>query len=192
MAVLQKSLPSGKPAPVVPVDWEAALAQHGRWLRTIVIARLGDAQGVDDVLQEISLAAVRQAAPLQDSTKVAPWLYRLAVTQCLLYRRTHGRRRKLTQRYAQRIPDDQDSHPDPEPLQWLLAVERQKLIRQGLEQLNTQDREILLLKYTEDWNYQQLAAHLGISHSAVETRLHRARSRLRQVLAKLQVVDTGD
>jgi len=34
-----------------------------------------------------------------------------------------------------------------------------------------------MLKYAEDWSYHALAEHLGISHSAVEARLHRARQR---------------
>ena len=53
--------------------------------------------------------------------------------------------------------------------------------------LPRRDAEILMLKYTEEWNYQELAQHLGISHSAVETRLHRARQRLRVELAALNV-----
>lgn len=52
--------------------------------------RLGEWQAVDEVMQEVSLAAVRQKAPLHDPTKVAPWLYRLAVTQALLYRANEG------------------------------------------------------------------------------------------------------
>jgi RNA polymerase sigma-70 factor (ECF subfamily) len=51
--------------------------------------------------------------------------------------------------------------------------------------LSPRDAEILLLKYTEDWSYRELAAHLGISESAVEARLHRARGRLRAA-----VIDT--
>ena len=69
-------------------------------------ARLGEPQAVEDVMQELSLAAVRQRAPLSDPEKVAPWLYRLAVRQSLLYRRTQGRRRKLVDRYAQRVQPD--------------------------------------------------------------------------------------
>ena len=56
------------------IDWQAALAQHDRWLRTIVLARVRERQAVDDVMQEVALAAVRQAAPLADVAKVAPWL----------------------------------------------------------------------------------------------------------------------
>ncbi|HMC12063.1 MAG TPA: sigma-70 family RNA polymerase sigma factor, partial [Pirellulaceae bacterium] len=78
-----------------------------------------------------------------------------------------------------------------DPLSWLIAEERRSLIRRALSQLARRDAEILLLKYTENWNYHQVAAHLGISHAAVEARLHRARSRLRQELAALDVIEVG-
>ena len=175
-----------------PIDWQAALAQHDRWLRTVVVARLREPQAVDEVMQEVALAAVRQAAPLADASKVAPWLYRLAVTQSLLYRRKCGRRRRLTGQFAQHV---QASHRGRsavlDPLGWLLAEERQTLVRQALSRLAPRDAEILLLKYTENWNYHQIAAHLGISHAAVEARLHRARARMRQELAALDVIEVG-
>ena len=74
------------------IDWQAALAQHDRWLRTVVLARVGEPQAVDEVMQEVALAAVKQASPLAEAAKIAPWLYRLAVLQSLLYRRKQGRR----------------------------------------------------------------------------------------------------
>ena len=49
------------------------------------------------------------------------------------------------------------------------------LVRRSLACLPRRDAEILLLKYTENWSYRQLAEHLGLSTSAVEARLHRAR-----------------
>lgn len=163
------------------VDWRRALAQHDRWLRTVVVARLGEAQAVDEVMQEVALAAVAQRAPLDDPAKVAPWLYRLAVLQSLLYRRKRGRGRKLVDRYAERVrPSDADERGDP--LAWLLADERQRLVREGLAELPTRDAEILLLKYSENWSYREIAARLGIGESAVEARLHRARGKLRAAM----------
>ena len=168
------------------MDWQLALAQHDRWLRTILAARLRDRDAVEEVLQEVALAAVRQAAPIHDEAKAAPWLYRLAVRHVLLYRRKMGRRRKLTQRFVERVPPAEQDPDSPDPLAWLLADERRKLLRQALAQLAPRDAEILLLKYTEDWSYHQIARQLGVSHSAVETRLHRARARLRLELAALE------
>ncbi len=162
------------------------LAEHDRWLRTVVLARVGQAPAVDDVMQEVALAAVRQQAPLLDAAKVAPWLYRLAVTQSLLYRRKQGRWRKLTTQYAQRVRPTEHDGRVLDPLEWLLADERQSLVREAIGRMPRREVEILLLKYTENWSYEQLAQHLGTSESAIESRLHRARSRLRKELTALE------
>jgi len=173
------------------INWSSVLAQHERWLRTVIGARLGEPQAVDEVMQEVSLAAVRQRAPLNDPEKVAPWLYRLAVRQSLLYRRKQGRRRKLVDSYAQRFRPSEADNRQPDPLGWLLAEERRTQVRTAMSRLPKRDAEILMLKYSEDWSYHALAEHLGISHSAVEARLHRARQRLRTELASFDVVSEG-
>jgi RNA polymerase sigma-70 factor (ECF subfamily) len=172
------------------IDWPATLARHDRWLRTAVFARMRDRDAVDEVMQEVALAAVRQAAPIRDPAKVGPWLYRLAVTQCLLYRRKRGRQRKLTDRYVRRQPPAERDNRTPDPLDWLLAEERRRLVRVAVERLPGRDAELLLLKYSQNWSYHQIAEHLGISHSAVESRLHRARRKLRCELAAMQVIET--
>ncbi len=171
------------PNTAAPIDWSSVLSQHNRWLRTVILARVGEPQAVDDVFQEVALAAVRQKAPLRDPRKVAPWLYRLCVVQSLLYRRQHGRRRKLVDRYRDRAVEA--SGPG-DGLDWLLSEERRTLVREALRNLQGRDREILLLKYNERWTYRQIAEHLGISESAVEARLHRARARLREQLGPVR------
>ncbi len=173
---------------MAPVDWQSALVQHDRWLRTVVLARVGEAAAVDEVMQEVALAAVRQRAPLLDVAKLAPWLYRLAVTQSLVFRRKQGRWRKLASRYGQRVRPAPYDHRTPDPLEWLLADERQDLVRQAIGRMPRREVEILLLKYSERWSYEQLAQHLGTSESAVESRLHRARQRLRRELAAFEPV----
>jgi RNA polymerase sigma factor (sigma-70 family) len=170
------------------IDWSSALKEHEQWLRVVVCARLGEPQAIDEVMQEVALAAVRQKAPLADRAKVAPWLYRLAVRQTLLYRRKQGRRRKMVNRYAVRFQPGEADTRQADPLGWLLAEERRSHVRAAMARLPERDAEILMLKYNEDWSYQALAQHLGISHSAVEARLHRARGRLRAELAAMDVV----
>jgi RNA polymerase sigma-70 factor (ECF subfamily) len=167
------------------------LVEHERWLRTVVCARVGEPQAIDEVMQEMSLAAVRQHAPLDDAAKVAPWLYRLAVRYSLLYRRKQGRRRKLIDRYVERYRPSETDAREMDPLGWLLAEERRAQVRAAMARLPKRDAEILLLKYSEDWSYRTLAEHLGVSESAVETRLHRARARLRTELAAVNVTSAA-
>ena len=93
----------------------------------------------------------------------------------------------MTEAYAERVRRGEADTRQPDPLGWLLADERRRLVRVGLARLRKRDAEILMLKYTEDWSYRQIADHLGVSHSAVEARLHRARARMRTALAALNV-----
>lgn len=162
------------------VDWQAALVEHDRWLRLVVLARLGERTALEDVMQDVALAAAKGAEKLRDPSKIAPWLYRLAVTAALQHRRRMGRRRKHTANYeAQNAFQTQEA---PDPLEWLIAKEQQQLIKLALKQLPSKDTEILLLKYAQDLSYAELARRLSISESAVDGRLQRARKKLRTAL----------
>lgn len=162
-------------------DWESVWSNHARWLRSVIAARIGNSHGIDDVLQEVAVAAVVGVGSLRDPTKIAPWLYQLAVRQSLMYRRKMGRQRRLLSRYGDH---ERQGRCEPDPLQWILQQERGELVRRSLQHMHRRDREILMLKYGENWTYQQMAAHLGLSVSAVEARLHRARVRLREMLSR--------
>ncbi|MFO0919609.1 MAG: hypothetical protein U0872_15025 [Planctomycetaceae bacterium] len=67
-----------------------------------------------------------------------------------------------------------------DPGEWLLAAELQT-VRQAAGDADGERSGILLLKYSEDWSYHQLAAHLGIGHSAVEAVASSAATAARQV-----------
>jgi len=189
MTPISDVTPSGESAGPVEIDWKAALVEHEGWLRSVVWSRLSDPQAVDDVMQEVSLAAVRQKAPLRDLAKLGPWLYQLAVRQSLMYRRRRGRQRKLADRYRQESSPAEHDRQTQDPLAWLVVEERRELVRKALGRLPRRDAEILLLKYAEGFRYRQIAERLGASESAIEARLHRARARLRKELVALEVLE---
>ena len=168
-------------------DWSAALRHHDRWLRTVVAARVGERQAVDEVMQDVSLALCATTTSPAQTANPTGWLYRLAVRKALLYRRACGRRNKLADRYADRVRIA--DAPAPDPLAWLLADERMALVREAMASLPGRDAEILLLKYTESWSCRDLARSLGQTEAAIISRLHRARARLREALAALNVIE---
>lgn len=175
--------------PTIGIDGAAALATHGRWLRTVILAWTGETSAVDDVFQEVALALSSPSSQQRTIAQIEPFLYRIAVRQSLLYRRRAGRQRKLQLHWIQQNGCPEEHRSDPG--EWLLVMELQQTVRDALQNLAPKDREILLLKYTEDWSYHQLAVHLGIGHSAVEARLHRARQRLRDQLICTSVSETN-
>jgi RNA polymerase sigma-70 factor (ECF subfamily) len=165
------------------LDWGATLALHDRWLRRVVSSRLGEPQAVDEVMQDVALAAVAQRSPLHNPARVAVWLYRLAVRHVLIYRRKSGRHRGLVARYAARNGVS-ELDASPSPLAWLVRDERQTLVRDALRRLPPRDAELLILKHAEGFSARELADRLGVAVATIEARLHRARHRLRAELAE--------
>jgi RNA polymerase sigma factor (sigma-70 family) len=179
-----RTLPIPDPDRASPIDWGVTLAAHQGWLRRVVAARLSEPQAVDEVMQEVALAAVAQHSPLENPGRAAVWLYRLAVRYVLLYRRKTGRQRSLVDRYAFRKgPSEIDASPSP--LVWLVREERQQLVQNALRRLPPRDAQILILKHAEGLGARELAERLGVSVATIETRLHRARRRLRTELSGL-------
>lgn len=168
-------------------DVPACFEQHQRWLRNVVAGRVVERQAVEDVMQEVALAACN--ATETEIESIAPWLYRVAVRQSLLYRRKRGRQRKLINGYVSR-GNPETTNRESDPLEWILINERQQKVRTAMTGLPTRDREILMLKYTENWSYRQLSEHLGVSTNTIEYRLIQARKQLRRELLAQGVEET--
>jgi RNA polymerase sigma-70 factor (ECF subfamily) len=158
------------------IDWVTELARHQRWLRTVVGCRVNDTHAVDDVMQEVALATLKPETRPTEPGRVAPWLYRVAVRQAISHRRRQRRNQNLVEAAA-RNGEREEAIEDPRD--WVLQEETRGTIQAAMEELSSQDRQILLLKYTEKWCYRQLAEHLGVGLDAVEYRLLRAKQRLR-------------
>ena len=169
-------LPNGK------IDWSAALADNEKWMRSTIARRVGEQSAVDEVFQDVALAATKQKSPLRDVTKVVAWLYRLVIVQSSLYRRMLGRKRKLIRRCEDKVETCEIDVNQYDPLEWLLLKERKGLVQKALVRLHQDERKILFLKYAEDKSYHEIAEELGVSVSAVQSKLHRARLKLKSLL----------
>ena len=174
------------------IEWPAELERHKPWLLKVLRCRVGNRHDVEDLFQNLAVQVLRQVDPARKSEtaaapenpeKVAPWLYRIAVRQAVNFHRRMNRK-------SQARPTDELNPTDaqPEPLQWLIDQEETKSIQKTIESLRVQDREMLILKYVENWTYQQLSDHLGVPVGAIEYRLDRARKRLRKQLNKNSVL----
>ena len=161
---------------------QAVFLEHESWLRTVVRSRLNEPDAVEDVMQNIALAIVRHRSMLSEINRIGAWLYQVAVRQVLMYRRSSGRRRRMQDRLAFDSVGRQDQGC---PLQSLLAAEVQTNVQQALNELPELDRQMLMLKYSEGWSYQELAEHMGVREDTVEYRLLKARKNLRRLLRRL-------
>jgi len=168
------------------VDWGKTLAAHEGWLRKVILARTGERQAVEEIFQQIAVAAIEQRSPLLDPAKAGPWLHRLAVVHSARYRRRCGRERRAVRHRVERHTCLENGYAK-DVLALVLDRERDDRTRIAVSRLPGADAEILMLKYNERWSCREIARHLGVSEKAVECRLARARTRLRTELLGLGI-----
>jgi RNA polymerase sigma-70 factor (ECF subfamily) len=84
---------------------------------------------------------------------------------------------------SQEIELVERAHEDPESV--VLAHERSQLLDWAIQQLPPDWRTVFVLRELEGLSYAEIAEVLGIPIGTVESRLFRARQRLRQLLKPL-------
>jgi RNA polymerase sigma-70 factor (ECF subfamily) len=141
----------------------------------LCVNMLGDAQAAEDAAQEVFFAAWRSLGRFRYNATFSTWLYRIAVNRCL---RDLRRQRGPTVP----LPDDlPTSHGLPHSE--LEAAELNIAVKTAVSRLPPEQRVVLLLREVEDLSYDQISMVLGVSMSAVKSRLYRARVDLARALS---------
>lgn len=138
--------------------------------------RLRDREDAEDVVVEVFSVAWRRRRVVPQPER--PWLYATAANVLAHVGRSAARRGRLDARMSAQPTAMQDSAADVAS-----ALDAQKLLAAAFENLAEPDREVLRLWAWEGLEGADLATALDCSPNAARTRLHRAKTRLRTVLA---------
>jgi len=145
----------------------------------------------EEITQESFLLAYRGIASFQGSARFGTWLYRIAINQALMLRRSAKRR--PAQSLEVLVPDSADvgiaatgvgDRPDAADD---LLHRRELAVRAyaALGRLDEAHRAALVLRDLEELSAEEAARILGITPDAVRQRAHRARLKLRDELRDL-------
>jgi len=135
----------------------------------------------EDLVQETYMKALKGFASFQQGTNFRAWIYRILRNTFLTSR--SGLRERVTVSF-----DDEDreatlpaASDSPEAL--MLARADQQSVQNALERLPVPYREVILLCDVEEMSYREIAETLAIPVGTVMSRLSRARTAMRQMLA---------
>jgi RNA polymerase sigma-70 factor (ECF subfamily) len=172
------------------------LDRHRRRLRSMVAARLDRriAARVDpsDIVQETLADAVRRLPEYLRDRPVPYWVWlrQLAIQRVAWWRRFHLKSSKRTvarERALYPSPREMPTLPvvdqlignETSPSEFAVRDQEAAWIRRALEALASTDRQVLELRYIEDYSFGEIAAKLDLGLSAVKMRHLRALKRLR-------------
>jgi RNA polymerase sigma-70 factor (ECF subfamily) len=146
---------------------------------------LGEREAAEDAAQETFLKAYRNLGRYDRERKFINWLLAIASNHCV----DRLRKRRL-QLAPLRVLDWSGRHSgdDPGPEAALAKAEDERTVHRLLSELGGLDRATIVLRYWHDLSYAEIAEVLGLTGSAVKSRLHRARNELATAWASSQGV----
>lgn len=147
---------------------------------------LGDSADAEDVLQNTFLKALQHLPDFEGRSSLSTWLYRIAANEALMLLR---KRRPTIP--VDENPDDEDDGYMPTqftdwcclPEQEFLTDESKRHLDEAIQRLPETLKVVFLLRDIEGLSIRETSEALGLSETAVKTRLLRARLHLRESLS---------
>jgi len=148
---------------------------------------LGNESDAEDVVQDVMITVYQKLASYKSRASFFTWLYRITLNRC----RDRLRRKKLVSLlfYHPNGADTEIEHADTRvskidnPI-WdaLHQSEINRIVEKYMLELNPVYRQIIILRDIEGLTYDEICKIMGLSMSAMKSKLFRARNQLRQKL----------
>lgn len=145
----------------------------------------GNHEDAEDAMQDAFLKAYSHLKDFHGDSRFYTWLVRIAANESLMRLR---KRRPNQFSLDEPVEGDTDLMPreledwGPTPEQGYVQAEMKSILADFIEKLDPDFRIVLILRDLEELSTQETAEALGISVSAVKSRLLRARLKLREKL----------
>ena len=166
------------------MDFEREIARHKDAVYRQMVRVCGNTEDAEDVLAEALISAFKSADKLKDEASFRAWLVSIGRRACFKMREK-GRDDMLTsldtlQEAGMPMPVSQELTAEEE----LEMGETHKCIMASIDALEQIYRDVYMLREIEGMSAIETAEELNLSVSAVKSRLHRARTMVREALDK--------
>ena len=163
--------------------FEILLRRYNQRLYRIARAALRDDAEAEDVVQEAWFRAVTHLDQLAELERFGGWICRIAMYEAWNRARRGVLLRRSRPKWSAAPRASAEDSSDPE--QEVSGREMRRALEAAIDALPEGYREVVMLRGVEQLSTAEAASLLGLSTAVVKTRFHRARMRLRMVLAEI-------
>lgn len=148
----------------------------------------------EDTFQNTFMAVYQKADNFEEGKKFRPWLYAIATNQAIDASRKRKRRVAISlegetsngaDNKVGSIKDSLEGR-DQKPDSFAMLDEKKLRVRQAIDMLPENLRQVLLLAYFHEFKYQEISEVLDIPLGTVKSRLHAAMEKFQQSWKEMQ------
>lgn len=153
--------------------YEELMRRYQRTLFNVCARYLGNDRDADDVCQEVMLKVLYGLKNFEGKSKFKTWLYSITYNECITQYRKERRKRRLMDALSLDPLEEASEEKSPK-------VEERGGLDRWLVHVNPIDREILVLRFVAELEFQEIADIMHMGLSATKMRYKRALDRLRE------------
>jgi RNA polymerase sigma-70 factor (ECF subfamily) len=171
--------------------FERLVSKHQKRMLNIAFRMIGDYEEACESVQDAFLAAYRHIGTFRGDAKFSTWLTTITLNHAR-NKLKQVRSRALRISYTLDTPVEtgdgtlQIDPPsrEPSPLDRLEKQDRSAKVRDCIEALEPEYREVIILRDLHDFSYQDIGSSLNVREGTVKSRLFRAREAVKDCLKK--------
>lgn len=168
-------------------SFEELISNYQNRAFNIAYRMLGNLEDANDVTQEALIKIYRSINKFKGNSSFSTWLYSIVNNVCIDFIRKHRKAKILyidenqkQEGYQREIPDKMNT---PECL--FEKKEIKEMVHDAINQLNYEQKTIIILRDIQGFSYQEIAEILNISEGTVKSRISRGRNNLKLILHEI-------
>ncbi|CUS96272.1 RNA polymerase sigma factor [Candidatus Kryptobacter tengchongensis] len=148
----------------------------------------GNEEDAKDLVQETCYKALKSINSLDENSNVKAWLFTIMRNLWINQRK----RNQISPVYLEETIENVGDEWNINPEELLINNEMRQLLLKALNDLPKAYKEILILRYFEDFSYNEISKILDCPLGTVMSRLNRAREKLKEVFLKIYEKNNDD
>lgn len=169
-------------------SFEEIYEEYGRRILNLAFKMVRNEETARDLTQEIFIKVYLNKDSFKKESHIYTWIYRIALNHIINYLKKSSKRNLMSIEENKTLNGFDkgkvllNNNDNPTPIDIINKSERENIIWKAINSLPAKYRVPFILHKYEDKGQKEIAELMGISVSAVETRVHRAKKQLIKIL----------
>ncbi len=157
----------------------------------LIVRMVGNREEAEDLAQEVFITVLKSIDTFRGESKFSTWLYRIAANHT-------KNRMKYLQRRAYKATSEYDDSTEralsradspngtrtQNPEAAMAGRQIDRVVQAAITELEEDHRELVVLRDMEELSYEEIVAITGLNEGTVKSRLHRARTALKEIVQR--------
>ena len=166
--------------------FETLIQSHQKKVYNIALRMTKNPEDAQELAQDALVRAFTSIKKFRGDSSFSTWLYRITINVCTDFLRKRNKAVLISMEQGAAANDNGQAMQIPEetpgPEELAEKAQLKELLRDAMNSLSDEHRQVLILRDMMDLSYKEIADTLNVNEGTVKSRINRARTGLKEII----------